>query len=97
MDPELKRELDDIHALVKDNHRMLRAVRRHQLFETFGRYALWIIVAVLSYYSYAIYLQPFVQRFVVDPSGTTSSLFGLPTSVDLQKLVNSYKSGNKVK
>ncbi len=28
MDPELRRTLDEVHALTKDNHRLLRSVRR---------------------------------------------------------------------
>src|SRR3989344_5836388 len=37
MDPELKKEIAEIHALAKDNHRMLRAIRRDQWLGFFGK------------------------------------------------------------
>lgn len=90
MDPEIRKVLDEVHALTKDNHRLLRSVRRHQLLETFGRYVLWAIFIILSYYSYVSYLQPLLLRFSTNP-GTAAGGLGLPTSADLQKLINSYK------
>ena len=95
MDPELKRVLDETHALAKDNHRMLRALRRYQLVGFFGKIIIWIVVLVLPLYLYQQYLGPIVSRFSVLSGTATSSsnVFGLPTTADLQKLINSYKAG----
>lgn len=93
MDPELKRQLEEIHALTKDNHRLLRALRRHQLIGTFGKIAFWIIILGSSAYWYQTYLQPLVSKFSIMPGAATSGLFGLPSSADIQKLINSYKVG----
>jgi hypothetical protein len=93
MDPEIRKVLDEVHALAKDNHRLLRAVRRHQILELFGRYVLWIVVILLTYYSYVTYAAPFIQKFSASPSAVTPGSLGLPTSADLQKLINSYKPG----
>lgn len=92
MDPEVKRQFDELHALVKDTHRLLRAVRRHQLLETFGKFVLWIILLGIGGYFYAQYASPFVSQFIQNPSGVSTGLFGLPSSADLQKLIDSYKA-----
>ena len=88
MDPEVKREFAELHALVKDNHRLLRAVRRHQILEMFGKLALWLIIILVSGYAYIAYLNPLVAQFF---SGASSTPFGIPSSADLQKLIDSYK------
>lgn len=96
MDPELKRQLEEIHALAKDNHQMLRAIRRDQWLGFIGRVIVWIIVLALPLYLYQQYFQPLVSKFY-PTSGTatssTSGMFGLPTSAEVQKLINSYKAG----
>ena len=93
MDPELKRMLEETRALVKDNHQMLRTIRRHQWYGFIGKIVIWVVALALPLYLYQQYLQPFVAKFSATPGATTSGLFGLPTSADLQKLINSYKAG----
>ncbi len=93
MDPELKQQLDQIHALAKDNHDMLRAIRRDQWLGFIGRIIVWIIVLALPLYLYQQYLQPFVSKFSSAVGITTSGPFGFPTSAELQKLINSFKAG----
>jgi len=92
MDPEIKQQLEEIHALAKDNHRMLRAIRRSQWFGLFGKIIIWAIVLLLPLYLYQLYLQPLVNK-VSTGASTTSGFLGLPTSADLQKLINSYTAG----
>jgi hypothetical protein len=94
MDPEIKRELEDVHALAKDNHRMLRAMRRHQLFGTIMTIVFWLAVIIAPLYLYQQYLQPLVAKFQAAPGAATSGLFNLPSSSDLQKLINSYEVGH---
>ncbi|MFZ3043923.1 MAG: hypothetical protein WA058_02335 [Minisyncoccia bacterium] len=91
MDPELKRTLDEIHALAKDNHDMLRAIRRDQWLGFIGRVIVWIIVLILPLYLYQQYLQPFVVKFSSSAGLTTSGPFGFPTSAELQKLISSFQ------
>lgn len=90
MDPELQKTLDEIHALTKDNHRMLRAIRRDQVLSFFGKIVLWVIVLALPLYLYQQYLEPLASKFSATP-GAASGFFGLPTSADFQKMINSYK------
>ncbi len=96
MDPELKRLLEETHALAKENHRMLRAIRRYQWFGFIGKIVIWIIVLALPFYFYQQYLQPFLNKFSSTSSATTTSpsFFGLPTTAEFQKLINSFKAGS---
>ncbi len=75
MDPDLKQQLEEMHALVKDNHRMLRAIRRAAWLSTFGQIVWWVVILGISGYLYQHYLSPYVNL--------------LPSSAQLEKLVNS--------
>ncbi|MDE1919195.1 MAG: hypothetical protein KGH56_00675 [Patescibacteria group bacterium] len=95
MDPELKRMLDETHALVKDNHRMLRAIRRDQWIGLIGKIIIWAIVLALPLYLYQQYLGPLVSKFstLYGTSMPGTGSFSIPTSAELQKLIDSYKVG----
>jgi hypothetical protein len=94
MDPEAKRMLEEMYALAKDSHRLLRAVRRHQILDTFGKWILWLILIGASVVSYFFYLQPFVDQLripglqAMQASGLDSS-----TTTPLGKLINYFKAG----
>ena len=91
MDPELKQEIAQIHALVKDNHDMLRALRRHQWWSFITTVVFWLIVTIAPFYLYQQYVQPLVSRL----SGIeeTQKGFQLPAFIDVEKLINSVKAG----
>ncbi|MBI3572429.1 hypothetical protein HY091_02785 [Candidatus Kaiserbacteria bacterium] len=91
MDPETKKLLEETHALAKENHRMLSAIRRDQWFNFFGKIIIWAIVLLLPIYLYHQYLAPIVAK-IAPPGTTTGGLFGLPSSAELQKLIDSYKA-----
>ena len=91
MDPELKQMIEETRALAKDNHRMLRAIRRDQWLGFVGRIIVWAIVLALPLYLYQQYLQPIVAKISATPGEFTSGLFGFPTSADVQKLLDSFK------
>jgi hypothetical protein len=94
MTPEERHLLEETHALAKDNHHMLRSVRRHQLVMDFGKFAVWLVLIALAGYYYVFSLQPAIDKF--QATGTfdiPASLLGLPTSAELQKLIDSYKAG----
>jgi hypothetical protein len=91
---EMKEMLKEDLALAKDNHRMLRAIRRGQWLGFLGKILFYAIILALPLYLYQQYLQPLVSKFV--PSSgvsatSTTGLFGLPSFADLQKLINSPK------
>ncbi|MCX6786789.1 MAG: hypothetical protein NTU85_03185 [Candidatus Kaiserbacteria bacterium] len=89
MDPEIKKLLEETHALARENNRMLRAIRRSQWLGFIFKIIIWAIVLLLPLYLYQQYLQPIVKSFSSGTS-TPSGPFGLPTSADIQKLINSY-------
>ncbi|MFA6519660.1 MAG: hypothetical protein WCT41_02465 [Candidatus Paceibacterota bacterium] len=91
MDPELKRELQEMRALVKDNHDMLRSIKRHQWWSFLTTVLFWTAAVIAPLYLYQQYVQPLIARF--SDTGTAAGGFQLPTSVDVQKLINSFKSG----
>ena len=93
MDPELKQMIEETRALAKDNHRMLRAIRRDQWLGFVGRIIVWAIVLALPLYLYQQYLQPIVAKISATPGEFASGLLGFPTSAEVQKLINSLKVG----
>lgn len=91
MDPELKRMLEETRALVKDNHQMLRTIRRHQWYSFIGKIIVWTFVLIVPLYLYQQYLQPLVAKFSPASSTPTSGIFGFPTSAELQILLDSFR------
>jgi hypothetical protein len=95
MDPEIREQLEEIHALAKDNHRMLRAIRRSQWFSFFTSVVFWIAVVLVPIYLYQQYIAPTVARISTITgvsTTTTSSFLGLPTFNEIGKLVNSFEA-----
>jgi hypothetical protein len=93
MDPELRKELDELRVLVKDNHHMLRGLRQAQLLGFLGRIVIWLLVLLLPFFLYLRYVGPLLVGLYKAQGGTTSGPFGLPTSADIQKLLKSYNAG----
>ena len=94
MDPEARHLLEETHALARDNHRMLRAIRRSQWVSLISTIIVWVVVLALPLYLYQEYFAPTIAR-ISELSGmsttTTTGLFGLPTSAGVQKLINSFR------
>ena len=95
MDPELKRQLDEIRLLVKDNHDMLHAMRRSYWLGFFGKVIFWLVLILSPLYLYQQYIQPFIARYYSPTSAASSTPgpFGLPTFAQVQKLLNSLVPG----
>lgn len=94
MDPEIRRLLEETKALVKDNHRMLRAIRRDYWFGVIGKVIFWIIIIGLPFYFYQQYLLPAVKQYSIMPGVGASGLGSIPTTTaELQKLLDSLKAG----
>ncbi len=75
---------------------MLRAIRRDQWFGFIGRLIIWAIVLALPLYFYQQYIEPIITKIEGVSTTTTATIskFSLPTlpsSVQVQKLLNSYK------
>ncbi len=94
MDPDLKRQLEEIHALARDNHHMLRAIRRTQWYSFVAKIVFWAVIILAPFYLYHQYVGPYFDQFQQNPTGATLNLFGLPSSSEIQKLIDSFKSGS---
>lgn len=81
-----------MRALVKDNHRMLRAIRRDQWFGFVARLIIWVIVLALPLYLYQEYVSPFVQSFTGTSTPATGGYFGFPSPTEIQRAVEAYRS-----
>ena len=93
MTPEERHLLEETHALAKDNHRMLRSVRRHQIITDFGKFFIWVIIIIGFFYGYLTYLRPAIDQFRATGLITLpNSILNLPSSTELQNLINSYKA-----
>ena len=57
MDPEVKKLIEETKALAKDNHDMLRALRRAQVWGFFLKLAFWAVVIFVPLY----YLAPYID------------------------------------
>lgn len=96
MDPETERRLDQIHALTRDTHRMVRAIRRDQWIGFTIKVLFWIIILALPYFLYTRYLAPILSAVSSQGAGSSSAsqfLPQLPSSAELQKLIHSLNAG----
>lgn len=92
MDPEIQKQLEEVHALARDNHRLLRAVRRHQLLASFSGIIFWLFVLGSTGYLYQFYLKPLADKFSAT-NNPSSAGFLQTSSAEIQKLLNSGKVG----
>ena len=96
MDPELRQQLEEIHALAKDNHHMLRTIRRSQRLSFLSTVIVWILVLAVPLYVYQEYLAPVIAKISTTSglsTSTTSGFLGLPTFTEIEKLINFPKAG----
>ena len=78
MSPAEKEQFIELHGLVKDNHRLLRAVRRHQIIEFYGKWFIYLILLLAGGIFYLQYMQPIASQLL------------LPGS-EFQKVLQSYQ------
>ena len=97
MDPDLKKQLEEIHALARDNNRMLRAIRRDAWYSLAGKIIFWAIFLVGPLYLYYVYVAPVVERFTPatttasSGTATSTSFFDNLTIGEVQKLIEQYR------
>lgn len=97
MNPEEKRILEETLSLARENHKMLRTMRRHAWFGLCFKILVWAVLILAPLYFYQKYLEPIMGQFQSATGGKTGTvagtgLFGFPTSADIQKLIEQYKA-----
>ena len=93
MEPEIQKQLGEVHALARDNHRLLRAVRRHQLLSAFSGIIFWLFVLGSTGYLYQFYLKPLADKYSAAKNPSSSSGFLQTSSTEIQKLLHSGTAG----
>jgi hypothetical protein len=80
--------LKDNLELTQENNRLIREVRRTGRVSFWFRLALWVIVLILPF----LLIGPLLQALVPAAGGSGSgSLFGLPSSSQLQEVFEAYQ------
>ena len=87
--------IDEVYKLVKENNRMLKAIRRDAFIGGIVKAVFWVVVVViLPYLFYVTYLEPYVQQMTAaytetqgDIDSFKAKLEGLP---DFQKLLEQF-------
>ncbi len=62
MDQDTEKRLENIEKMVMDNHRMLKKLRRAQIYASIWRTIYWAVIigsAIGAYY----YLQPYIEQY----------------------------------
>jgi len=90
MDPELKRLLEENLKITKNNNDILRSIRHHQWLGLLTSTVFWIVIIAAPIYAFQHYIQPFLSHSHGNAT-STPAFFVVPTSADLQKLLNSFK------
>jgi hypothetical protein len=80
--------------LAKDNHHLLRTIRRHQLISAYGKLFIWLILVIITALSYQVFVRPYVDALMTSGVPTTQAgAFSIPTTTPFGKLINSLKAG----
>lgn len=85
MDDELKKLLQENLDLARENNAMLRVMRRNAWISFFSKLFVWALLIIAPLYLLDRYLGPIVEQ-----AGSGQGAFGLPSSADVQKLLEYY-------
>ncbi len=92
MDPELKRLLEENLTLTKENHKILRTMRRSARFGLAFKIILWAVLLLAPLYFYQEYLAPIIGQFQPGGQKGSTNSFGFPSYADFQKLLEEYRT-----
>jgi hypothetical protein len=76
MDPESKKLLEDTHALVEENNKILHSMRRSLRFQHVLSILYWVIILGSAFGAY-YFLQPYLQKIMVLYNGAGNVLNNL--------------------
>ena len=64
MDPEIKRLLEEIRELERENHHLLRSMRRWQWYGVAWKVLLWAGLIIVPIYLYQTFFAPVLPSFL---------------------------------
>ncbi len=90
--------LEENLALTKENHKLLKTMRRSSLFWLIAKIIMWVALLILPLF----FIQPLISAFTGElpsASGTStaapSSLFGFPSPAEIKSLMKQYKDASQ--
>ena len=91
MDPETKNLLIETNTLVKENHILLKKLRRGQVIASITRWFYWIVILGLSFGAF-YFIQPYLSSLLSIYTGKSSDVGAvLPKNIDIGNITNLLK------
>ena len=88
MDEELKRLLEENLEVTRENNELLKKIRRDAVIGFVVKGLLYLVIFGVPLFLISSYLGPLLER---TGSATSTTLFGVPSPADAQKLIEQYK------
>lgn len=89
MDEELKRLLEENLEVTRENNELLKKIRRDATISLVVKVIVYAIIFGVPLFLISTYLGPILERA---GTGTSTTLFGVPSPEEAQKLIEEYKS-----
>lgn len=89
MDEELKRLLEENLAVTRENNELLKKIRRDATISLVVKVIVYAVLFGVPLFFISSYLGPLLER---TGAGSSSTLFGVPSPEEAQKLLNEYQS-----
>lgn len=92
---ELKEQIEDLVEVAEENNKILHQMRRIGRIAFFAKALMWTIVLILPFVLIPL-ISPYLHLLQIPGIGGTStstSLFGYPSPEQLERALDTYKSG----
>ncbi|MBP6854868.1 MAG: hypothetical protein KBD26_03010 [Candidatus Pacebacteria bacterium] len=80
MTPEESKKLDEVYELTRENHAMLKKVRRVQKNTMTMRVIYWLIIVAMAFGAF-YYIKPYVESLVSVYTNTTNTIGNIEESI----------------
>lgn len=93
----LEKLLKETHDLAKENNKLLRRMERNALISFFFKILIWLVILGVPIFFLSPYLTPLISAVSSGTASSTipSSLLGLPSIDQAQKLLEAVKPAQK--
>ena len=90
---EFERLIKETNVLVKENNRLLKAIRRDAWIGLIFRMVLWAVILLVPLYLYMAYLSPVMDSLMPFLSNGTTTSTNLPSADQIRALIEEYGAG----
>ena len=88
MDEELKRLLEENLEVTRENNDLLKKIRRDAMVGFAVKVVVYLVIFGVPLFLISSYLGPLLER---TGSATSTTLFGVPSPAEAQKLIEQYQ------